>query len=311
LTEAAMSTRRLCFCLLLPLVARVEAFGVDAPSRVVVFGHRRWTVPVAAGRADVASDASFDASDSLDASEASLDDLEEASSEIDVVTVDVWSFLYGMGFTGLVGAAAGLAYGRKLLIERKAGEELELASIASAARNEAERLTEEAEAASDALDALEDAAGTPVPQISSAYAILAWLRQRRNAPKVQKILQVKEEREARAREATEVAEKTAQLTSLDLAVVDDLETAEIDLDNARANLEKRRREDPNIDPNIDPTTLRQAEEALERAKANLDQAKNDALQVARDVVESKEAIIAQLHEEEETLEPPSRALFQE
>ena len=213
----------------------------------------------------------------------------------DSFEMSVPSFLSGVLAAGLFVTVGGVAYGRKMMIERKAADELELASIAAAAQHEADRLTMEAKVATEELEQLRGSVVTPVPQISTAYALLAWLRQRRNSPKLDEMQLIVEEKASQALEATQVAEKTAQLTSLDLDVVDDMDLAETNFDIAERNIQDIKNHIRSAHPDEDlAAELQRAEADLVLAKADLDRARSAALDVARLVVESKEAILAQV-----------------
>ena len=204
---------------------------------------------------------------------------EEDEEEEEVATeFHVPSFLFGTVSSGVVAALSGAVYGRKLLFDRRAAEELKFAELAAEKKREAERLALEAQEATEAVEALEtETSSTPVPQVATAYALLAWLRQRRNKPKIDSLRQIALEKTQKALEATALAEQTAQLTSLDLSVVDDLAKAEL-----------------NYEREVD--TNGQVDEALR----TWDKAKQDALQVARAVLTEKAKIIDTLSDSEKT-----------
>jgi len=187
-----------------------------------------------------------------------------------------------------LGVIAGAGVGRKLLIDRRAREELELASVAQAAQTEARRLLLEAQ---DATRILKEAQQSDAPTLTqpTAFAILSWFKQRREKNKREELMSIAQSKQALAEEALIVAEKTLQLTALDLQVVDRLETAEaayqyeLDLMQQISQMTS------------EPVLIQEAQERVDVAKAEFDAAQEQALQLARSIVESKDSILAQLN----------------
>mmetsp|Transcript_3993 Transcript_3993/g.15935 ORF Transcript_3993/g.15935 Transcript_3993/m.15935 type:complete len:196 (-) Transcript_3993:128-715(-) len=128
------------------------------------------------------------------------------------------------------------------------------------------------------------------------------LRVRRNAGKIAAMRREARDLAEAAEEAVRVAEKTARLTALDLDVVDYLEEAE---DAAARAVAKRDRlllaqreavsvSEGSTSSRSADAVLAAAEKEVVEAQQALAAAKAQALDVARRIVESKEAIVAEV-----------------